>query len=171
MITSAEKSTRRRAARVGSGQALFGALGATIRLLRWLLLGLAGIYLCSGITRVEPNEDALIYRFGKLQRDVHPPGLCFALPPPIDRVVTKPEAEGDAFRTRQQASADARELVARARGEATSFLALLAEHRAAPALVEARLRNETIEQILPRVKTQTLLPDGRGQLNVFLRDK
>src|SRR5215217_1893832 len=83
-------SNRRRAARVASGHALFGALAATIKLLRWLLAGLVGIYLCSGITRVAPNEDALVYRLGRLQREVHPPGLCFALPPPIDRVVKIP---------------------------------------------------------------------------------
>src|SRR5688572_24981922 len=83
-------SARRRAARVSSGQALFGALAATIKLLRWLLLGLVGIYLGSGITRVAPHEDALVYRFGRLQRDVHPPGLLFGLPPPIDRIVKVP---------------------------------------------------------------------------------
>jgi membrane protease subunit HflK len=350
---------------------LFGALAATIKLLRWLLVGLVVVYLCSGITRVAPNEDALVYRLGRLQREVHPPGLCFALPPPIDRVVkiptrtqhelflnawapdeaaataaaaapaasaapttpqlpaallavlpaanvglaastpppgkglhpafdgysltgdanvvqarltvryrisdpfayassvepnartplidavmfdaatrtlattriddalgtgletfrtrvrelaqqrldalklglevvafevnaitppaatasafadvtsaqvearttleqartyraqTMPRAESDAFRARQQATADARELATRARGEAASFLALLQEHRAAPALVELRLRAETLEQILGRVKTKTVVPGDGGQLNVFLRD-
>jgi HflK protein len=359
-------SARRRAARVTSGHALFSALAATIKLLRWLLLGLVGIYLCSGITRVAPHEDALVYRLGRLQREVHPPGLCFALPPPIDRVVkiptraqhelflnawapeehpsvpptplasgasempaallavlpsanvglaatapppgkglhpvydgytltgdanvvqarltvryritdpfayasaaqdasrtplldailfdagtrtlaqtkiddalgsgletlrtrvrelaqqridalklgvevvafevntitppvatgqafadvtsaqvearttveqartyraqTMPKAQSDAFRTRQQASADARELSTRARGEVASFLALLAEHRASPTLVETRLRAEMLEQVLPRVKTKTLIPGDGGQLNFFLRD-
>lgn len=361
-------SARRRRAHVSSGQALFGALAATIALLRWLLLGLVGVYLGSGITRVAPHEDALIYRFGRLQREVHPPGLCFALPAPIDRVVkvptrtqhelflnawapdehaaaaaelappstnapqipaslmavipaanlglaatappsgkglhpvydgytltgdtnvvqarltvryrivdpfayagaaqpdqatrlidavlfdaatrtlaamkiddalgagqeslrtrvreiaqqrvdalklgvelvafevnslapplataaafadvtsaqvearttleqartyraqSMPRAESEAFRLRQQATADARELTTRARGEIASFLALLIEHRAAPALVESRLRAETLEQVLARVKTKTLLPGDSGQLNVFLRD-
>jgi membrane protease subunit HflK len=370
MSDPAPDSVRRRAARVSSGQALFGALAATIKLLRWLLLGLVAIYLGSGITRVAPNEDALVYRLGKLQREVHPPGLCFALPPPIDRVVkvptrtqhelflnawapeetaaapaspsatnaappppqipasllavlpaanvglaanavpsgkglhpvfdgytltgdanivqarltlryritdpfayvaaapaailpalldalvtdaatralaatkiddalgsgvegfrtrvrqqaqercdalrlgveivafevnaiappqataaafadvtsaqvesrttleqartyraqTMPRAESEAVRTRRQATADARELVTRARGEATSFLALLAEHRASPALVEARLRAETFEYVLPRVKTKTLVPGDGGQFNLYLRE-
>jgi regulator of protease activity HflC (stomatin/prohibitin superfamily) len=365
---TAPLSSRRRAARVASGHALFGALAATIKLLRWLLAALVAIYLCSGITRVAPHEDALVYRLGKLQREIHPPGLCFALPPPIDRVVriptrtqhelflnawapdetatpaatpmpggpgapqmpasllailpaanvgfagsappagkglhpvfdgysltgdanivqarltvryritdpfayasstqpesrtplidaalfdaatrtlaatkidealgagletfrsrvrdlaqqridalklgiemvafevnaitppqatatafsdvtsaqvearttleqartyraqTMPRAESDAFRTRQQATADARELTTRARGEATSFLALLHEHRSSPELMEARLRAETIELILPRIKTKTFLPSESGQLNIFLRD-
>lgn len=364
-------SARRRAARVSSGQALFGALAATIKLLRWLLLGLVGIYLGSGITRVAPNEDALIYRLGRLQRELHPPGLCFALPPPIDRVVrvptrtqhelflnawapdeqaaanaaaeaapaaaftapripasllavlpaanvglaantpppgkglhpvfdgytltgdanivqarltaryritdpfayagavqpgartplidavlidaatrtlartkiddalgsgleslrtrirelaqervdalklgieivafeinslappsatsaafadvtsaqvearttleqartyraqTMPRAASEAFRARQQATADSRELTTRARGETASFLSLLTEHRTSPALVETRLRAEALEYVLPRVKQKTLLPADGGAFNVYLRD-
>ena len=86
------------------------------------------------------------------------------------RAQVMPKAESEAFRTRQQATADGRELVSRARGEASSFLALLAEHRSSPALVEARLRAETLEQVLSRVKTKTFLPSDGGQLNVFLRD-
>ncbi|MDP3070229.1 MAG: protease modulator HflK [Opitutaceae bacterium] len=364
MSDDAPLSSRRRADGVSSGQALFGALAATIRLLRWLMFGLVALYLGSGITRVAPNEDAVIYRLGRLQRELHPPGLCFALPPPLDRVVkiptrtqhevllhawapeetaalppavaappqipasllavmppgnaglaatpppmgrglhpvtdgytltgdtnivqarltaryritdpfaylaaaqpaardalieaalmdaatrvlahtriddalgsglesvrtrvheaaqrrlealrlgldlvafevnaltppqatatafadvtsaqvearttleqartyraqTAPRASSDAFRIRQQAGAEAREIVARARGESASFLALLAEYRAAPALVEARLRAETLEQILPRMKAKTLLPADGGQVNIYLRD-
>ncbi|BCU78032.1 protease modulator HflK [Luteolibacter sp. LG18] len=78
---------RRQRSRADGGQALFNAFASTIRVLRWLLGGLAVFYLCSGITRVAPNEDALIYRLGRLQPEVHPPGLLFALPEPIDRVV------------------------------------------------------------------------------------
>lgn len=354
MIAPAPLSSRRRAARATSGAALFEAFAATVRLLRWLLLGLVAIYLGSGLTRVAPHEDALVYRLGRLQREVHPPGLLFALPPPLDRVVkipartqhelfliawspdensaapaapgfnpaplavlpgaipaapagrglhpvydgytltgdanlvqarftaryriadplayvaaapaaaavalidsalyaaaaqtlavmkiddalgsgleslrtrvrdlaqrrldslrlgvelvafevnaltpplaaapafaevtnaqvearttleqartyraqTLPRAEGEAYRTRQQAEADAKQLSVRAAGEAASFLALLAEHRAAPALVETRLRAETLELVLPRVKSKTLLP-ADGALNLFLRD-
>ncbi len=365
-------SARRRAARVSSGAALFGAFAATIKLLRWLLLGLVAIYLCSGITRIAPNEDALIYRFGRLQREVHPPGLLFALPAPIDRVVRvptrtqhelflnawspdeaatsgattppaatttaapmtsqmpallaamlpqqnnslnatvptgkglhpvydgysltgdaniiqarftaryrivdplayvsaaapadisrlidaavfdaatrtlagikvddalgsgleslrsrvrdaaqqrvdamrlgielvafevnaltppqatvsafaevtsaqvearttveqartyraqiQPRSQSDAYRIRQQADADARQVASKATGEAGSFLALLKEHRSAPTLFEARLRAEALEEVLPKVKTKTVLPSEAGQLNLFLRD-
>ncbi|MBK1882006.1 protease modulator HflK [Luteolibacter pohnpeiensis] len=83
-------SQRRRNARVRSGHALFSAFASTIGLLRWLLAGLGVFYFCSGITRVAPHEDAVIYRFGRLIPDVHPPGLLFALPEPIDRVVRIP---------------------------------------------------------------------------------
>ena len=353
-------SARRRAARLRSGQALFGAFAATIRLLRWLLFGLVAIYLCSGITRVGPNEDALVYRLGTLQREVHPPGLLLALPPPIDRVVrlptrtqheifligwsgdedsmtqadamtraaatirqqnaagdaptnigvkppdaglhplfngysvtgdvnllqarftvryritdplsfvaacppeqawlfvensafdaatlilagtriddalgaglegfraqvragtqrrldalrlgvevtafevnlitppqaaasafadvtsaqvearttverartyraqVLPAAQSEAFRVRSTARADAQGLVTRAGAEAASFLALAREHRAAPALVEARLRAETLETVLPQVRTSTVLPGGGNQIDLFL---
>jgi len=65
-------------------------LGSSILLLRWLLLGLVGLYLTSGFTRVGPQEDALVYRLGKLQSTIHPPGFLFALPTPIDRVVRVP---------------------------------------------------------------------------------
>lgn len=71
----------------GPGEALLGAFSRSISLLRWLLAGLAGLYLCSGITRVAPHEDAVIYRLGTLLPKVHPPGLVLAFPAPIDRVV------------------------------------------------------------------------------------
>lgn len=370
MMTPAPLSARRRAARVSSGAALFAAFATTIRLLRWLLFGLVATYLCSGITRVAPHEDALVYRLGRLQREVHPPGLLFALPPPFDRVArvptrtqhelflnawspdenagvtpplpaisrspaaslqmpasllavlspqnaglvgaaapsgkglhpvfdgytvtgdvnlvqarftaryrivdplayvsaaspadstalidaavfdaatrtlavtkvddalgsgleslrdriralaqrrlealhlgielvafevnaltppqatvaafaevtsaqvearttveqartyraqTQPRAQSDAYRTRQQAEADARQLTARASGESASFRALLAEHRTAPDLIESRLRTEVLEEILPKVKTKTVLPADGSQLNLFLK--
>jgi membrane protease subunit HflK len=76
--------------------ALFGAhvvlatLRSSISLLRWAILGLAGIYLASGITVVGPNESGLIVRFGKLQPGIHAPGLLFALPEPFDLVVKVP---------------------------------------------------------------------------------
>lgn len=84
------KTSRRQQARLRSGAALLGAFASTIRLLRGLLAVLVAIYLGSGITRVGPNEDAVIYRLGTLQRDLHPPGLLLALPPPFDRVVRVP---------------------------------------------------------------------------------
>jgi regulator of protease activity HflC (stomatin/prohibitin superfamily) len=59
-------------------------------LLGWLTLGLFLLYLGSGLTRVAPHESALIYRLGRLQPGIHPPGLVFAWPAPIDRVVKVP---------------------------------------------------------------------------------
>ena len=76
--------------RADSGQALLGAFTQTLALLRWLIAALTAIYLCSGITRVAPHEVALVYRLGALQPAVHAPGLVFAFPAPIDRVVKIP---------------------------------------------------------------------------------
>lgn len=87
MAAAAFLSARRRAARLRTGQALFSAFASSLRLLRWLLGGLVAFYLASGITRVGPQEDALVYRLGRLRREVRPPGLLFALPAPFDRVV------------------------------------------------------------------------------------
>jgi len=76
--------------------ALFGAhvvlatIRSSIKLLRWAMLGLAGIYLASGITMVGPNESGLIVRLGRLEPGIHPPGLFLALPEPFDVVVKVP---------------------------------------------------------------------------------
>jgi membrane protease subunit HflK len=44
-------------------------------------------YLGSGIHFVKPGESALLLRFGRLQPEVHGPGLLIAFPAPIDRVI------------------------------------------------------------------------------------
>jgi len=82
--------SHRRASSPDSAQALFRTFASTLALLRWLLGGSIALYLFSGVTRVAPNEDALIFRLGRLQDGVHSPGLLFALPPPFDRVVKIP---------------------------------------------------------------------------------
>ncbi len=56
----------------------------------WLLL-LFGLYLASGITIVQPDEVALVYRFGTLRnagtaQAVAQPGMLLALPKPFERV-------------------------------------------------------------------------------------
>lgn len=84
------RANARRGVAGGGAQALFDTLTQTIGLLRWVMIGLTALYAASGVTRVAPHEDALIYRFGRLQRVVHPPGLLLALPAPIDRVVKVP---------------------------------------------------------------------------------
>lgn len=379
---SSPRRRRRRGSRHNPGGALFSALGSSIQLLRWLLIGLIGLYLTSGFTRVGPQEDAVVYRLGKLEPTLHTPGFLFALPAPFDRVVriptrtqhellltawrsedpassspavamsapaataaprgqpyfapggldaisstsmavlamggaspgsplsgrgglhpvrdgytltadvnlvqgglsiryrivdpfawvkagtsqtinaliegscyhaatsalavTKiddalgarlsslreevrtaaqaridalalgvelvavevqqwvppaavlgafnevtsaqveartaveqartyraqllPKAESDAYRLRQQAEADRTQWVARAQGETSAFLALLAEHQAAPALVEPRLRAEALEEVLPRLKFKTILPAETGPLHLLLRE-
>lgn len=71
------------------------ALWAVERL-HWWLAVLAVAYAASGVTLVQPNEVAVLYRFGALVGEgagaVHPPGLMFALPRPVDRVERVPVA-------------------------------------------------------------------------------
>jgi len=78
--------------------ALLGPVGKaalwTVERLHWWLAMLALAYLSSGITIVQPDEVAVTYRFGALVGEgkgaVRPPGLLFALPRPIEKVVRIP---------------------------------------------------------------------------------
>jgi len=79
---------------------LMGPLGAaalwSVERLHWWLMVLCIAYLGSGITVVQPDEVAVVYRFGALVGEgagaVHPPGLLVALPRPVDRVERIPVA-------------------------------------------------------------------------------
>jgi membrane protease subunit HflK len=73
-----------------SAHAILAALRSSIRILRWGMLVLVLIYLCSGITVVGPNERGLVLRFGRALPKSAPPGLLLAFPPPIDEVVMLP---------------------------------------------------------------------------------
>jgi membrane protease subunit HflK len=73
-----------------SAHAILSALRSSIRILRWGMLVLVLIYLCSGITVIGPNERGLILRFGRALPKSSPPGLLFAFPAPIDEVVRLP---------------------------------------------------------------------------------
>jgi len=76
--------------------AIAGLLWAVERLHWWLSVLLVA-YLTSGVTIVQPDEVAVVYRFGRLVGDgagaVRAPGVLVALPRPIDRVVRVPTAK------------------------------------------------------------------------------
>jgi membrane protease subunit HflK len=60
--------------------------------MHWWVATMAILYAFSGITIVKPDENAVILRWGRLvgatpALQAHGPGLLFALPRPIDRVV------------------------------------------------------------------------------------
>jgi membrane protease subunit HflK len=60
--------------------------------MHWWLALLALLYAGSGITVIRPDEVAVVLRWGRLVGDaagtrLHPPGLLFALPRPVDQVV------------------------------------------------------------------------------------
>lgn len=54
---------------------------------RWVFVILLLLYAVSGIRTIQPQEQALLLRFGRLQPEVHGPGLLFGLPDPFDRVL------------------------------------------------------------------------------------
>ncbi|MEM9458148.1 MAG: protease modulator HflK [Myxococcota bacterium] len=67
------------------------AAGLFVRL-HGVVLVLLALYAGSGLTVIEADEVGMVLRFGKLvghdpAAAVHPPGLLFVLPPPIDEVV------------------------------------------------------------------------------------
>jgi modulator of FtsH protease HflK len=70
--------------------AILGGLRSSLKPLRWGILVLAFVYLSSGITVIQPNNVGLTLRFGEVLPQIHPPGLLFALPAPIDEVVKVP---------------------------------------------------------------------------------
>ena len=73
-----------------SAHAILAALRSSIRILRWGMLVLVLIYLCSGITVIAPNERGLVLRFGRALPKTAPPGLLLAWPAPIDEIVRLP---------------------------------------------------------------------------------
>jgi modulator of FtsH protease HflK len=81
---------RKREDALFSAHAILAALRSSIRILRWGMLVLVLIYLCSGITVIKPNERGLVLRFGRALPKSAPPGLLLALPPPIDEVLMLP---------------------------------------------------------------------------------
>lgn len=54
---------------------------------RWVFAALLLLYGVSGIRTIQPQEQALVLRFGRLQPEVHGPGLLFGFPEPFDKVL------------------------------------------------------------------------------------
>jgi membrane protease subunit HflK len=72
-------------------QALNDALGSAMRVLRVLMLVVLASVLFSGVFTVQPNEVAVVLRFGKATGtgagQLREPGLHWAFPYPIDEIV------------------------------------------------------------------------------------
>lgn len=79
------------------------AFASALKSFRWVGAALFIAYLLSATILVQPGEVALVLRFGKLhgatrEEQVRRPGLLFALPFPIDRVIRVPvKEEGEVF--------------------------------------------------------------------------
>jgi len=82
-----------------------------------------------------------------------------------------PGADAEAYRIRQAAQASAQSLLAATRGEATSFLALLAEYQRNPMLVRTRLRAETLQQVMPKIVSKSFLPGDHEGTRILLQPR
>lgn len=54
---------------------------------KWILVVLLVLYGLSGIRTVQPSENALVMRLGKLQPQIHGPGMLLAMPSPFDEII------------------------------------------------------------------------------------
>lgn len=54
---------------------------------KWSLVLLLAIYGFSGIRTIQPNENALVLRLGKLQPGLHGPGLLWTFPEPFEQAL------------------------------------------------------------------------------------
>ena len=79
---------------------------------------------------------------------------------------TLAEAQGDADRIHNQALADKRKSTERADGRGRRFLALAAQHDAAPKLTEERLFLETVERVLGRTQNFVVEPNKNGTIKL-----
>lgn len=91
----------------------------------------------------------------------------------VDRAVAErnrvlPRARGEASQKLEEARAYAQTRVSRARGESDRFLSLLAEYRRQPQLLTDRLRLQTFERVLSRVRIY-LLDNKPGEPPARLR--
>jgi membrane protease subunit HflK len=77
-----------------AGKSLTGALQVSFTILKIIMVVLIVFFILSGIFQVQPDEQALLLRFGKLQgpaeNPVIEPGFEIAFPEPIDEVIRIP---------------------------------------------------------------------------------
>ncbi len=75
-----------------SDGALSQSIGIAFRFLQLGVVGLAAVWFASGLKQVEPDQRAVILRFGQVVRE-QGSGLVFAWPEPIETVLLVPAAE------------------------------------------------------------------------------
>lgn len=73
-----------------ASQSLSEALRMSFRLLKVSMVVLIVAYLCSGGGCVQPDEQVVVLRFGKITGDPLEPGFHFTLPYPIDERISVP---------------------------------------------------------------------------------
>lgn len=77
-----------------AGKSLSEALRTSFRILKLIMIILVVLFLASGIFKVQPDEQALVLRFGKIQgmgdQRILKPGLQYTWPEPISEIVRIP---------------------------------------------------------------------------------
>ncbi len=63
-----------------------GSGGSPVRFFAMILMGVAILWLASGFYRVQPEEDAVVLRFGEWNRTKVDPGLGYHLPWPVEKL-------------------------------------------------------------------------------------
>jgi len=71
-------------------QSLADALRTSFKILKLAMIVLVVVYCVSGVFTVEQNGQALVLRLGQMVGGVRGPGMHWAFPPPIDRVIEIP---------------------------------------------------------------------------------
>lgn len=75
-------------------KSLSNALHISFTVLKFIMIVLIVLFLCSGIFTVAPDERAMVLRFGKITGDAEKrilgPGLHWAIPYPIDEIIIMP---------------------------------------------------------------------------------
>jgi regulator of protease activity HflC (stomatin/prohibitin superfamily) len=113
------------------------------------------ILLLSSWYTVQPEQTAIVQRFGRVVRTAGP-GLHFKIPYGVERVRQAnrelPKARGEAARTITEAEGYALARVNRAKGEAERFRAVLAEYQGARDVTRRRLYLEALGDVLPKAR-------------------
>lgn len=78
-----------------ASQSLAEALRQSFRILKGVMVLLVILYAGSGIKFLEPNEEAVVFRFGRLLPAAYTSGALFAWPFPVDEVVRLPVKEAN----------------------------------------------------------------------------
>jgi len=76
-----------------ASQSLADALRASFQILKYIMMLLVVLYVFSGVTFLQPNEQAVVARLGEILEEVHDPGMLLAWPYPIDEVIRLPVKE------------------------------------------------------------------------------
>jgi len=80
-----------------ANQSLSDALRTSFRILKGIMIVLIVLFLFSNVRRIESHEQALMLRFGGLLPGVKDSGLVWALPFPVDEIVSLPTKQSNAL--------------------------------------------------------------------------